>query len=214
MANGKAKKVIAWVLAGFLVVIVLLVVLYMALQPHLSCGWQMQGLGTYFEVYAFDFDDKLPTENWCDSLLSQVDMGPGNLISLSSDCVVGESSYALNLAATELGDFAPDDMVLAFETSAGREGKRKNLDAKRKSFHKDEKVGKVYRDRWNQIGGPELLTLEYNYGIGAYILFADWHVEFIWARNLPKLRWNVDDTVKLTKEDVQRLVKEAKKAKN
>lgn len=219
MAKSKTKKALLWILAGLLLVVVLLALLPGTCPPkklthRLVCRTNMKGLGTALMVYAFDYDDKLPIENWCDLLVMEVDVSPKSFVCPKSDCVEGESSYALNLAAAEIGTTAPASMVLMFETSAGRKGERKTLDTKRKfqTFLEDMKLGKVYKDRWNQIGGPELLTLEHHDGKGANFLFVDGRAEFVHANRLHELQWDKDDTLRLTEADVQRLVKEAKEA--
>ena len=48
---------------------------------------------------------------------------------------------------------------------------------------------KVYELRWNQVGGPELLTTEHHKGEGCTILFGDGHVKFIKAEELKDLKW-------------------------
>ena len=52
---------------------------------------------------------------------------------------------------------------------------------------------KVYELRWNQVGGPELLTTENHKGEGCNILFTDSHVEFVPAKRLGELRWKIED---------------------
>jgi len=56
---------------------------------------------------------------------------------------------------------SPPDVVLLFESKAG----------------------------WNQFGGPELLTTENHQGKGCFVAFADGHVEFIAAAEIPRLKW-------------------------
>jgi prepilin-type processing-associated H-X9-DG protein len=45
------------------------------------------------------------------------------------------------------------------------------------------------KNRWNQCGGPELLTASHHGGEGANILFADGHVEFVHVKDFPTLHW-------------------------
>jgi prepilin-type processing-associated H-X9-DG protein len=222
MAGSKIKKTLLWIIGGLL----LLGVVFAVFLPKkggvhkrrpfkLVCGTNVKTIGTALNVYAYDYDDKYPTENWCDLLVLEADFSLKGLLCPQSDCVEGESSYALNLAAAEIGGTAPAKMVVAFETSAGRSGQRETLKDGRKfqTVFKDMKIGKVYKDRWNQVGGPELLSLEHHNGEGANFLFNDGHAEFVRPGGLTKLQWNKDDTVRLTEADVQRLVKEAKEAK-
>jgi prepilin-type processing-associated H-X9-DG protein len=42
---------------------------------------------------------------------------------------------------------------------------------------------------WNQAGGPELLTTNHHRGKGCNVLFLDWHVEFVPAERLGRLKW-------------------------
>ena len=227
MVDIKTKKALLWIfgiLGGLLLVVVICAAILLAMMPmriHMPstkqiCGTNAKAIVNALLIYAFDYDDKYPIENWCDLLIMECDVGPKSFLCPESDCVKGESSYALNLAAAEWGTTAPPDMVVAFETSAGRKGQREVLETKKKfqSFIlKDMKIGEVYKDRWNQIGGPELLTLENHNGEGANFLFGDGHARFVRAHRLTELQWNKDDTVKLTEADVQRLVKEAQEAK-
>ena len=219
MADRNGNSDLLWILAVFLLMVVLGVLFLPGLISRntnpLVCGTNVKGLGTALYVYAFDYNNKFPAENWCDLLMLECDVQLESLLCPYSDCVEGESSYALNLAAAELGTTAPPDMVVAFETSAGRSGQREILKEPRKfqTLFKDMKIGEVYKDRWNQIGGPELLSLENHNGEGANFLFGDGHAEFVRAHRLTELQWNKDDTVKLTEADVQRLVKQAKEAK-
>jgi prepilin-type processing-associated H-X9-DG protein len=227
MAKSKTKKTLFRIFGGLLFALLFCVLLWpptcfrlVTLHPKLICGTYIHGLGTALRIYAFDYDDKYPAENWCDLLVMEADVSPKSLLCPASDGVEGESSYALNLAVAEQGGaFSPTNppanLVLAFETSAGRSGQREILKDGRKfqTVLEDMKVGRVYKNMWNQIGGPELLTLEYHNGEGANFLFNDGHSEFVRPDGLTKLRWNKDDTVRLTEADVQRLVKEAKAVK-
>ena len=47
----------------------------------------------------------------------------------------------------------------------------------------------VYKDRWNQVGGPEILTTDNHKGEGANILFNDGHVDFVKQKDFDKLNW-------------------------
>ena len=59
---------------------------------------------------------------------------------------------------------APEEMVLAFESSSG----------------------------WNQCGGLELLATENHNGEGCNIVFADGHVKFVKVEEIPLLKWTVE----------------------
>jgi prepilin-type processing-associated H-X9-DG protein len=47
---------------------------------------------------------------------------------------------------------------------------------------------KLDKLRWNQVGGPAILTTEHHKGEGCNILFGDGHVEFVKKEEIPKLR--------------------------
>ena len=42
---------------------------------------------------------------------------------------------------------------------------------------------------WNQVGGPEILTIENHHREGCNVLFNDSHVEFVRADEISELRW-------------------------
>jgi prepilin-type processing-associated H-X9-DG protein len=76
----------------------------------------------------------------------------------------GPCNYALNKYIADLGTTSDPDIVVFFETYPG----------------------------WNQIGGPEILTTENHKGDGCNVVFLDSHVEFIYTRDIHKLKWKPD----------------------
>jgi len=56
---------------------------------------------------------------------------------------------------------------------------------------------KVYKQRWNQVGGPEILTTENHDGQGCNVVFNDSHVEFVKTDKLGELRWKVNESKNL-----------------
>ncbi len=48
---------------------------------------------------------------------------------------------------------------------------------------------------WNQVGGPEILTVDNHQGEGCNVLFVDGHVEFVKSPGLPQLRWTGSDAL-------------------
>jgi hypothetical protein len=90
----------------------------------------------------------------------------------------------------------PPDMVLLFETNYGRSKTGRNFFVRDREFsmhnpHWPNRLNdKVYKDRWNQAGGPELLAVENHNFEGCNVLFANMHVKF--ERDLLKLRWNLN----------------------
>ena len=74
-------------------------------------------------------------------------------------------------------DFSgPPDVVLLFESKTG----------------------------WNQFGGPELLTTENHGGRGCFVAFADGHVEFVTAAEIPRLKWMNEETSLLDIQNARR----------
>ncbi|MDT8302042.1 MAG: hypothetical protein RQ760_11205 [Sedimentisphaerales bacterium] len=59
---------------------------------------------------------------------------------------------------------SPEDIILLFETKGG----------------------------WNQVGGPELLTLENHKGKGCNVVFGDLHIEYVKAERIGELKWDIE----------------------
>ena len=78
---------------------------------------------------------------------------------------IGPCSYAMNENIPADANSLPDDLVLLFESAPG----------------------------WNQIGEPEDVVTDRHGKPGANIAFADGHVEFVEAEDIPKLRWTVEE---------------------
>ena len=172
-------------------------------MPHsVRCGTNLKGIGTSILICASDHDEMLPggNKNWCDTLIMEVDLDPKVLMCEDSGAVFGESSYALNRNLVGKNILSQGSAVVTlFETNLGAEsGKRKNRLRERDSFNKYPETGglsgdeKVYLDRWNQVGGPEDLTIDNHEGRGCNVLFGDGHVEFVKAEDIGKLRWTVE----------------------
>lgn len=175
---------------------------------RIICGIHLSGLGKAMLVYANDNNDEYPTaDEWCDLLVQYVDVRPKQFICHKSDAKIGESSYALNKniigkKASEI----PPDVVLLFETNFGKDSAgRRELLGNRGWYKFLDEVGvdwireyspakKVYKRRWNQFGGPELLAGERHKGEGCNILFNDYHVEFVTPERLGELKWKVEET--------------------
>lgn len=169
---------------------------------HVICATNLKGLGTSIMICASDHDDTVFVEsNWCDILIMEVDGDPACFMCKNPMAVYGESSYAINKNA--LGkkfSKLPADMVLVFETNLGRKDtERTRIITERPSFSKYPVMGEifkeagiVYLDRWNQVGGPEDLTVDNHGGRGCNVLFGGGHVEFVKAEDIDKLRWTVE----------------------
>lgn len=52
---------------------------------------------------------------------------------------------------------------------------------------------KVYKQRWNQVGGLEILTIENHNGQGCFILFNNGRVEFVSSERIGELKWEVEE---------------------
>jgi tetratricopeptide (TPR) repeat protein len=161
------------------------------------CGTQVSGLGKTLYVYANDSNDGRlpPVDRWCDSLIIHDYTNSKKFICKVSDAVNGESSYAINknLAGLKF-DQIPDDVVLLFETEFGKDSNGRNEFLKNRKCYKrsmGDSERKVYRDRWNQSGGPEILTTEHHEGEGCNVVFGDMSVRFVKTKDLPKLKWKV-----------------------
>jgi hypothetical protein len=117
--------------------------------------------------YAGDYDGQYPTaDKWCDLLMTTSSVADTKqFICRGSDAKIGESSYALNknIAGKKASEI-PEDIVLLFEAEKG----------------------------WNQVGGPELLTLENHDGEGCNVLFGGLHVTFVKKERIADLNWGVE----------------------
>ena len=193
------------------IVISMPILLFLMSLPHLIRHLQrtayisgLENIGTAIKLYANEYDGHLPTpQNWCDLLLTQDDIDE-NLLSghrKTSDAAWGESAYALNksVVGMKLSEI-PGDVVLLFETIYGRTDSERDTpwetrDYFWKIYNPNEGVGPhraddlLYKDRWNQVGGVEILTTEYYLGEECLVLFADGHAELIKKEELDTLRW-------------------------
>ena len=157
----------------------------------------LHSLSIAMEIYAQEYDDKLPnSENWCDLLVTKMGISPDNFTSISRDMESGESIYALNENVVNMKfSEIPADVVLLFETNLGIEERRTDSVLSR-DYAKSlgiEKDYKVFQNRWNQVGGATDITTEYHNGIGAFVLFGDGYTEFVITEDIPKLRWHPDE---------------------
>ena len=155
-------------------VLIFFVVLFIYLAPgpiprersvQIVCSVHLKSMAVSFNLYAEDFDDRLPgVESWCDVLGKY--MLPEHLICPGSNAKEGQSSYAMNeyLDGKKLAELPPD-LVLLFEC----------------------------KPDWNKAGGPEILTMENHEGEGCNVLFADGHVEFIRPEEISELKWIISE---------------------
>lgn len=166
--------------------------------PISFCQLQLTGLGVAITNYAEeDEHERLPTANkWCDLLIQGDFTDVKNFICNKSDAIIGESSYAINenIAGKRISEIS-DDVVLLFETNSGvnplgRQGRMSERQFPKWVSYKPK--ARVYRLRWNQFGGADILTTENHGGKGCNIVFKDGLVWFIAADELGKLKWKAD----------------------
>lgn len=163
------------------------------------CGTNVSGLAKAMLVYANDEKDPRlpPADQWCDLLIKYDYTTAKQFVCRDSDAVEGESSYAINknVAGKELALF-PDDMVFVFETDYGKDANGRQGLLKNRGFYETTPFGnpntKVYKNRWNQAGGPEILTTEHHGGDGCNVAFISTRVAFVPTAELAKLRWKAD----------------------
>ena len=117
---------------------------YRTRASRVICASNIKQIGIALHVYASENDDMLPSKNWSDALKDYLDEISDVFVCRGSEHLEGESSYAFNIEAAgrKLSEL-PKNMVLLFETDSLQDGKR-----------------------WNQVGGPESLTLNNHKGKG------------------------------------------------
>ncbi len=212
-SNGQLKGT-GFAVTGLVIPVVLGPMMLAILMPALSnvrhiaqrvvCGTNLKGLSTAMMVYTNDYDEMLPTENWCDLLIEEADVSPRSFICEDSDAIEGESCYAMNkhVAGKKLGDLPPD-VVLFFETDMGvGNGPRNAPITIRRHYEFLNEFGNVYdedafvyKDRFNQFGGPEDLLLRHvgpGSQSGCNIAYADGHVMFVKEEGIAELRWTAE----------------------
>ena len=212
IGNSKGQlKGTGLAVAGLVIPAVLTLVVPMVLaimMPALSrtkkiaqrvvCATNLKGLSVTMMVYVNDYDDMLPTENWCDLFIEEVDVSPKSFICSESDTIEGESSYAMNkhIAGKKLNEL-PINIVLFFETDMGLEDGPQNTSIQTRRYSQHEfmkgcfdKDSLVYKDRFNQFGGPEDVLIRHKEGCN--FAFADGHVEFIPKDRIADLQWTVE----------------------
>jgi prepilin-type processing-associated H-X9-DG protein len=130
---------------------------------RMVCGENLSALGKAMLIYANDYDDKFPTTSkWCDLLIEHAEVSHSTFRCKGAS--EGPCNYAMNKNVEKLGTAAPPDMVLLFETHPG----------------------------WNQVGGPEILSIDNHQAEGCNVLFVDSHVEFVETRDLNDLKWKIE----------------------
>ncbi len=202
-----------YTILGIIVIIVLLASLVLISLPPVPkpdwvmCAINISGLGKAIYLYRSDYDGQYPTaDKWCDLLVMNYEVKLEYLVCKGSDAKIGESSYALNKnIAGKKSSEIPEDTVILFETNygknpLGRDGtlgdrewyKSLNSLGERDDLKQLKRLEKVYKLRWNQVGGPELLATE-NHKRKVYnFLFNDGHVESVKVERLGELKWDAE----------------------
>ncbi|MCP4612875.1 MAG: hypothetical protein GY845_29630 [Planctomycetes bacterium] len=193
----------------FVLVSLILISLPPAGRPDwIVCATNISGLGKAIYLYRSDYDGQYPTsDNWCDLLVMNYEVRLESLVCKGSDAKIGESSYALNknIAGKKSSKISEDTVVL-FETNygknpLGRDGtlgdrewyKSINSLSERDDLKQLKRSEKVYKLRWNQVGGSELLASENHKSKVYSFLFNDGHVESVKAERLGKLNWGTEN---------------------
>lgn len=210
----RTETVLIWVVVAFVVIVFFLwslrVLMYQIRGSRVSgCGTNVSGLAKTMIVYSNDDHGRLPAaDKWCDLLVGYDFTAPKQFVCDRSDAREGESSYAINknLDGRDISR-VPGDIVLVFETNYGKEpGGRQEKLANRwwyRYLSKNDEHGlygirgskRVYKLRWNQNGGPEMLTTE-NHKDGCNVAFVDTHVKFVRTEDIGNLKWTVEDSEK------------------
>jgi len=193
-------------LAVAIVTLVLVVARYRAsviyrgvMSPSLS----IKAVAKQIVVYA-EREGRMPDPNrWCDLLVENVS---GDIACIfgcpQSDAIVGESSYAMNknLAGMRIEDI-PNDVVVLFESDLGKNTfkcpRRARASFKEREDDKGYGDVKVWKYRWNQSGGPEIVTTarrKRNGHWGCYVVYLNCGRERVSARwvrreDVDTLKW-------------------------
>jgi len=169
------------------------------IAQRVICETNVRGLANALIVYANDYDDKLPDNFWCDLLIEVADISPKSFVCPASDLIEGECSYALNKYITSFKDIPPD-LVLLFETKTSHQSGNMGLIKNREGFSKFSLLKKLFTgeekvalDCWNQKCGPELLSTANHDYQGCNIGFADGHTKWVMYKDIPSLKWSVED---------------------
>jgi hypothetical protein len=165
-AAGIAVSSIGMILLPIIMLAILLPALAKTrdLARRVMCENNLSSLDKAMIEYANDNKGLYPTSSkWCD-LLTEKENVDSKKFKCAGDDNQWRSSYAMNINIESLGDDAPEDMVLLFETKGG----------------------------WNQCGGAEIMSTNNHKEDGCNILFNDGNVEFIKTEDLKNLRWTAD----------------------
>ena len=165
----KTKKVLLYVI-GILIVILAVLIILPAFQkrsgrhsPKLLCQLNNRSLSICCQLYHWDEDSWPSKTNWCDLIKPHL-YGAEIYLKCPKD-KIGPCSYAMNENIPDDTKELPDDMVLLFESTPG----------------------------WNKIGGPDDVVTNRHKKPGANIGFVNGDVKFIKTKDIPNLRWTVEE---------------------
>ena len=132
-------------------------------SPRVACAWTIHSI--QMETTIFNQENEVwPNDNnWCDLLKPYI--GENEKFWTCPSSKTGPCSYAMNENIPADANELPGDLVLLFESAPG----------------------------WNQVGGADDVVTDRHGKPGANIAFADGHVEFVNAEDIPILRWTVDE---------------------
>jgi hypothetical protein len=186
-------------------------VAYLRINPprqsvcRVVCGTNVSGIAKAFKVYVNDTEQDMLPANWCDALVKYDYTSWKQFICKQSDAIAGESSYALNKNILDKKfSQLPDDVVFIFETDFGKDPNGRTEPLRNRECYLQcylqggfgDGETKVYKNRWNQTGGPEILTTKHHknkyYGEYCNIAFAGGRVRPVKAADLSRLKWHPD----------------------
>lgn len=199
---------IAAILLAFLILFSFIYAAYIKtheLALRATCSSFLNSLSKCIFEYANENNGYFPDCNqWCDLLIMYADAGTRIMRCEGSDAKVGESSYAMNinLKGKKLSKVEPDTVIL-FETNYGKDPNGRDVTVSyRYSYkvlkEKGEDISffgekpekqKVYRNRWNQAGGVEMISAQNHRGEGANILLADGSTIWVFKEDFNNLNW-------------------------
>ncbi len=160
----------------------------------------LYGVGNAMSMYMNVNKGSTPAKDkWCDLLIQYSDVTPQCFKTYNSDYIDGETTFVLN--STEINDASPAELVMAFDADLDTDGQSRDYPIEQRGFMQTDENGyfnhlkgtKVYKDRWNISGGPELLTIKP--GCHYYpILFCDTRVMPVKLDKLASLCWDTANT--------------------
>jgi len=135
---------------------------------RIICGSKLRQFINRFHAYQSENSQIPLSSQWCDSIKPFFDEEDMNEAFQCTSDPNGPCSYAMNENIPADANELPGDLVLLFESKPG----------------------------WNRIGGPDDVITdrhEKKNKPGANVAFADGHVEFVEAKEIPNLRWKIEE---------------------